>query len=1212
MQELHSKYSYLDYLERPLDPQQLAVCCRTDNSIVAAGAGSGKTQVLATRFAWLCMEFDDITADSILTLTFTKKAANEMYFRIYKTLKRFSEAPEDIVPERQKKNALKALESFSKVHIQTLDSYCGTIVRQGANRYGIRPDFTTGQAQKDIYTKALSFVLKNINNPGIQHFAKPGKIQEFAEKFFGTLIIQNTSIACEKDYFTSKLKIQKEQIVNEWNNLVTSTKDGSLLDILNNLSVAFEDPDVKDYIKTNEALTGVYESLTSPSKPELKVLQIEKVFDSHNTEILEYINSVHKWLSDISSFRRSPKKLAMIQVINESRDKIKGEKGSSDSILKTILSIYSYIQDYEYIVQLFSLLDEFTQEINRYKRISGQLSFKDVSEMALKILIEQKDIRTQEKQAYKKIMIDEFQDNNGKNRDLLFLLSEKPDVFTTISNPDDSDELHRLLINQIVKDKLFFVGDEKQSIYKFRGADVAVFNQLKDDLIKINGPESSLYMIYNYRSAPSLLSSFNQIFGGWKASDNDFVNLKEKNRIFLPDSSESFEALYPKNSVARFVDKDHNEVPPVQLNDSNIHASIDILLSNKQFKDDLEKKLVLNEKNQTAYYLAKKISSLVKSGVPYDKIAILDKSRTNRDVIKLWLERFEIPYKLDEQTDIFNDGPVNDIYNFLRLCIYPSDQLAMATYLCSPFAGFSEQELEQVLIYASSLTSENTLIIQQKFGINSELSLKFKSACDFYMEQQPLILSRPICDTLNFLWYECGYRYETMLNSSVKVFAEQYDFLFELARQTDLDGRSVDWFIDQLAQIKEEADADMDVKEVSYPLEMQSAVQIMTIHKSKGLQFDYVFILGCLGSTRNESQDDYFYDETYGVSVRPKGNNPNYFYIRQQNENKLKTQAEYRRLIYVGLTRAIKNFYVLGSISVSDKESTSESTFIKDLVSSYYPDYKLTDQNTLYEQDAPFILNIIPSVSKEEIFSSVSKINLNSSRREQIKQMEKLIEKISSDKNEGNIIETPVLLSNRITPSSLEELSSQELQELPVIPSPCKELYPEIDSLINSSNSSLGYDEFGTIVHKYLEYSVGNKNLEFLLINDLQKFSKLTDKQRLQIHELIKQICNKFSQSSYGLKAQEAIKNNLPCYQEYSFKMFDDGLLVTGSIDLFYKNVDGSYTIVDYKTDHSIIPLKYKKQQDCYKKALCSLFNVQPQCVKQVLYYVRYDYAVEI
>ena len=106
--------------------------------------------------------------------------------------------------------------------------------------------------------------------------------------------------------------------------------------------------------------------------------------------------------------------------------------------------------------------------------------------MALKVLVDFSDLRKQEIIAYDKIMIDEFQDNNGANRDLLFLLSlENPDYDLQFRFEKDNEEkLHHEIKNLIHKDKLFFVGDEKQSIYKFRGADVSVFNSLKKDLQK--------------------------------------------------------------------------------------------------------------------------------------------------------------------------------------------------------------------------------------------------------------------------------------------------------------------------------------------------------------------------------------------------------------------------------------------------------------------------------------------------------------------------------------------------------------------------------------------------------------------------------------------------------------------------------------------------------------------------------------------------------
>jgi ATP-dependent exoDNAse (exonuclease V) beta subunit len=117
--------------------------------------------------------------------------------------------------------------------------------------------------------------------------------------------------------------------------------------------------------------------------------------------------------------------------------------------------------------ELHPLLDKLTDQVNDFKRKSGALTFKDTNDLALLALREQESIRKQERDAYDFIMIDEFQDNNAANRDLLLYISK-----------DDNGKL--------MENRLFFVGDEKQSIYKFRGADVSVFNSL-EDFIYVSG-----------------------------------------------------------------------------------------------------------------------------------------------------------------------------------------------------------------------------------------------------------------------------------------------------------------------------------------------------------------------------------------------------------------------------------------------------------------------------------------------------------------------------------------------------------------------------------------------------------------------------------------------------------------------------------------------------------------------------------------------------
>ena len=225
----NKEYEYLDLLGKGLDPYQEKACCRTENTIIAAGAGSGKTQVLASRFAWLVMS-KNIPANKILTLTFTNKAAAEMYQRIYQSLVELSKNPK--TPAKEKARAKQAIEDFSEVHIQTLDSYCKNIVSQAANRYGISPDFSIGSSDSDLQLQALQFVLKHRENPTIQYYLADSDLQDFAQQYFYAPVNKFTTLAQPNNFFTEGFYKQLKEIVKVWNE-----KSSTLINIPSELDV---------------------------------------------------------------------------------------------------------------------------------------------------------------------------------------------------------------------------------------------------------------------------------------------------------------------------------------------------------------------------------------------------------------------------------------------------------------------------------------------------------------------------------------------------------------------------------------------------------------------------------------------------------------------------------------------------------------------------------------------------------------------------------------------------------------------------------------------------------------------------------------------------------------------------------------------------------------------------------------------------------------
>jgi len=151
---------------RGLNEEQKAAVTCLQNTVTAAGAGSGKTFVLARRFAYLvCIR--GFRVNEILTLTFTKKATSEMYSRIYQQLKKIANIFQD-------EDAIQAIKDFHSAKIQTLDSFCSALIRPVANRYGIRPDFSIDEEKvSEILTQqALPFLLTHRKNPAIRFLTK--------------------------------------------------------------------------------------------------------------------------------------------------------------------------------------------------------------------------------------------------------------------------------------------------------------------------------------------------------------------------------------------------------------------------------------------------------------------------------------------------------------------------------------------------------------------------------------------------------------------------------------------------------------------------------------------------------------------------------------------------------------------------------------------------------------------------------------------------------------------------------------------------------------------------------------------------------------------------------------------------------------------------------------------------------------------------------
>ena len=553
----------------------------TNNCVVAAGAGSGKTTVLSYRF--LRMVAQGISPERILTITFTKKATAEMKGRIYELLQKGHE--EGLISDL-------AMKKFSEVTISTVDSFCSEIVRKDAVHQGIPVDFRI-QEKEDFEAMSNAIVNKLLK----KHY-------------------RDSSVQLLHTYLSvDRIEEIFRDIAYEFLNIAKPFTNESI----------------------RECLEDTYRKL-------------EKAYDQ--------ISANPKLSAD-------DKKL--LKIVTD---------GLNDFHQKPII-----------LKELYKLVQEYEQEIFSSKRSAGVLSFVDVLKLAIKILTENKAVRDFYKAKFDSIMIDEFQDNNDDNRQLLYLLSEKLDSHATCRIPT-KDEL--------CPNKIFLVGDEKQSIYKFRGADVSVFKKLCTEI-----GSSPIVLKQNWRSEPAIINFCNAIFP---------VHIMPRTTTPCEDYEAQYEDLETRSAT-----------PNLKSKIVFLHPNYEGL--EKPKKNEIEAKVVASFIKQmcspSSTFLVPHDNKKDADGNPllrpprYNEIGLLLKVSSHQALFEKALTAQGVPYSATESRSLMKGNIINDFYNALQYCVYPYDKISYAAYLKSPFCSFKDDEIEQILNFTDQLTDKLSIRLQK-------------------------------------------------------------------------------------------------------------------------------------------------------------------------------------------------------------------------------------------------------------------------------------------------------------------------------------------------------------------------------------------------------------------------------------------------------------------------------------------------------------------
>ncbi|MCK4515393.1 MAG: UvrD-helicase domain-containing protein, partial [Spirochaetaceae bacterium] len=420
--------------------------------------------------------------------TFTRKAAAEMHERIYGALG-------DAVTDEAGGDEFvrKQLERFDSAVVSTLDSFCGSVARSGCTAFGVAPTFTVDEARLGEFCDdlALRFLLsRGCGNaggaPSVRSLVRLNQFGALWHDGFARLAKDHFLVSRELD-LAGMTGAQREYLLGElvrYGNQLKGTIDsigalgGGEAKCIANGQLVTAGLDIG--ILTDGSIVSELRDANAGNP-------LPGGIDRHVGELLSALDT----LSAVKKTCGSSKKPEVVEFKAHVDNLHTCEAGLRELLLT--------LRSWHEMVGAAELADELQSIVTAGKRRSGILSYHDVTALAISVLASDLELRRYYKRRFKTIMIDEFQDNNDEQKELLYLLAERMDrEGPGVPAPTDLDP-----------GKLFFVGDEKQSIYRFRGADVSVFKSLSDEL---GGDRAAITLGSNYRSEPGLIRFFNAFF----------------------------------------------------------------------------------------------------------------------------------------------------------------------------------------------------------------------------------------------------------------------------------------------------------------------------------------------------------------------------------------------------------------------------------------------------------------------------------------------------------------------------------------------------------------------------------------------------------------------------------------------------------------------------------------------------------------------------
>lgn len=1232
--------------------QEQAIKTRHCNLLVAAAAGSGKTAVLVERIIKIITnEEDPVDIDRLLVVTFTNAAAAEMRERIGDAIsKALDKNPESKVLQRQ-------LTLLNKSKITTMHSFCLDVIRNNFHRIDLDPNFRIADGTEEILLKSETIDELFEDKYKEAEEKEESDFLRLVEAYGGgrsDLSLKDIVLDLYKFVMSGpwpeKWIKEAYEAFNigdnfdfgeaEWGKVIKEAARVELLGIKTLIKKAI------DMIKSSSGLEPYLDTFNEDLKLiDNLIFSLDSRWELLQNEFENCQFSKLKTLKRNAAYDEEVKKKVTDIRNKKVKDRIKQLKNEffnfdNEGIKENLSFLYPLMKE------LGNLVLDFNKAYRDKKRERGLLDFNDLEHLALNILTvkdENGEITPSEtalefRKHFDEVLVDEYQDSNLVQEVIINMVSRK-----LTDNPN-----------------VFMVGDIKQSIYRFRQAMPGLFLEKYENYSREEGSRERVITLYkNFRSRREVIDGVNYIFkvlmsktvGELEYTEEEALNLGADYKALEDDGSVSggpielhiIEKKDMEKEVSEETEEGYEEVleEEERLDNIQIEARVAARRIKELMSTESGKEFKVFDKNLDGY-----------RNLQYRDIVIL--LRATKDYAPIFVEEFEkegIPVYADTGSGYFETIEIRTMMSLLQIIDNPLSDIPLIAVLRSPIFSFTPEELIDIRLVDSKIPFYMAL---KKFAgeaaeqSNDNILKKVNSFLETLEGYRDRALHMPIDELVWYLFTSSGYYgYVGAMPGGIQRQAN-LRILFERARQFENTSyRGLFNFVNFINKLRSSSG---DMGSAKILGENENVVRIMSIHKSKGLEFPVV-ILAAGGKNFNmmDLNDKILYHQKLGLGpeyVDPEKRIQHSTIVKMalRNKIKLETLSEEMRILYVAFTRAKEKLIITGMVNdVGASIGRWHNSLEKD--SEGVPEYAALNAKSYLEwiilamlkhKAGKELRNIagaddfetgklssdnsnweIKLWSKKDVLNDASEKTVDNEEEKKVDC--EYLEKIKDEKPESKFkeeVERRLGFSYRYMEASKipAKLSVTELKRLANNPEVDEYTTPMFAPKLSKKpafleeKKGLSAAERGTIVHFVMQHldlrKAGCFNEIESQIKSMVTRELLTEEQAKSVN--INRILS-FFRSPLGVRMLKANDLGRDVKREVAFHMRikstevnkslseeiygEEKTLLMGVIDCFFSEEDG-IVLLDYKTDYATaenigeIKKRYEKQIYYYTEAL--------------------------